>query len=129
MSVFPRRAPLADAVALVVFATIGLLAHHKGISATGYARGALPLLAGWLAAGLVLGLYGRPSATRLVATWLVGISLGVGIRALALGVLDGEQATFLGVALAFTLFFVVVGRLALSLVPDQARAERCRWRR
>jgi hypothetical protein len=111
---------LSDTVAIVLFVTIGLLSHHKGLSATGYMRDALPLLAGWFGAALFFGLYRQPTLVKLLATWIIGVALGVGIRALALGELgEGKQAVFLGVALAFTLLFVLALRSGLSLAIRQ----------
>lgn len=110
-----RPGPLAvaaDAVAIVVFVTIGLASHGKSISAAGYARDALPLLGCWFAAALAFRLYVRPSRRALLGTWLAGIAAGVGVRALVVDDASGEQLTFLGVALAFTLLFVLVARAA-----------------
>jgi len=116
--VFRRRSrvwPAADAAALVAFAVVGLLSHHGTVTAAGLAHDALPLLAGWFAAALVFRLYTRPSVSRLLATWACGVTAGVVLRALVLGrTLNGHEAAFLGVALAFTLLFVVVLRLAAA---------------
>jgi hypothetical protein len=115
---FRRRSrawPASDAVALVVFAVVGLLSHHGTVTAAGLAHDALPLLAGWFAAALVFRLYTRPSVTRLLATWACGVTAGVLLRALVLGrPLNGHEAAFLGVALSFTLLFVVALRLAVA---------------
>lgn len=112
-----RLWPLADAIALVAFAVVGLLSHRGTVTAPGLARDALPLLGGWFAAALVFRLYRRPSPTRLLATWACGITAGVLVRALVLGhALDGHEAAFLAVALAFTLLFVLVARAVLALV-------------
>jgi hypothetical protein len=114
----PSRAwPVSDAVALVAFAVVGLLSHHGTVTAAGLAHDALPLLAGWFAAALVFRLYTRPSVWRLLATWACGVTAGVLLRALVLGrTLNGHEAAFLGVALTFTLLFVVVLRLAVAAV-------------
>ena len=101
----------ADAVAIVVFATIGLISHHKGISLRGYARDALPIMAGWFGAAILFRTYVTHRQTRVLATWLVGVTAGVLVRALILGhSLNGKEATFLGVALVFVLLFVYVLR-------------------
>ena len=113
------RAAYADGVAIVAFVTIGLASHGKGLTAAGYARDALPLLGCWFAAAVAFGLYRRPSRRRFVATWLVGVAAGVGVRALVVGDASGEQVTFLGVALTFTLLFVLAARAAASLVLRQ----------
>ena len=113
----PRLLPVADALGIVVFATVGLLSHDHALSATGYARDALPVLGGWFAAALAFGAYRRPSWRMLLATWIVGVPVGIAIRALVLGrAFDGDQAIFLGIALAFTLLFVLALRTALRLV-------------
>jgi hypothetical protein len=105
--------PVSDAVAIVAFATVGLLSHDHTLGVSGYARDALPLLGGWFAAAFAFGLYRRPSAKTLLATWAVGVPLGVLVRALVLGRdLDGGQAVFLAIALAFTLLFVLAFRVA-----------------
>ncbi len=121
LTVIPTRPPialaLADAAALVLFSVVGLLSHEGGLSAAGLARDALPLLAGWFAAALLFGTYTRRSLRTLLLAWAVGVPLGVGLRALLLGrAFDGREAAFLGVALAFTLLFVLALRAALGLV-------------
>jgi hypothetical protein len=116
----PRQArllPLADALGILAFATVGLLSHDHALSLSGYARDALPVLGGWYAAALVFGAYRTPSARTLLLTWIVGVPLGLLVRALALGRdFDGGQAVFLGITLAFTLLFVVGFRAAFALL-------------
>jgi hypothetical protein len=118
LAAFSRRGwmwPAADAVALLAFSVVGLLSHHGTVTARGLAHDALPLLGGWFAAALVFRLYTRPSLGRLLATWACGVTAGVAVRALVLGrSFDGHEAAFLGVALAFTLLFVLVLRVALA---------------
>ncbi len=111
----PPLAAGADAAAIVVLTLIGLLSHHGALNGRGFARDAVPLLAGWFAAALLVRLYTRPALRRLVATWLLGITAGVAIRAAILGrTHPGKEAAFLGVALAFTAVFVLVARLAAA---------------
>jgi hypothetical protein len=113
----PRVLALTDAAAILVFATIGLLSHDKGLSASGYARDWLPLLAGWYAAALLFRLYSRPRLRALLETWLVGITAGVLLRALVLGrALNGKEAAFLVVSLVMSLIFIGVLRTAVGLV-------------
>jgi hypothetical protein len=106
----------ADALALVAFVTVGLASHGKGLSATGYARDALPLLGGWFAAAALFRLYSRPSGRALAATWLAGITAGVLVRSLVLFRIDRDDAVFLPVALCFTLLFVLGFRLLVASV-------------
>jgi Protein of unknown function (DUF3054) len=125
VAAFRRRSrlwPASDAVALVVFAVVGLLSHHGAVSGRGLARDALPLAGCWFAAALGFRLYTKPSALRLLATWAVGIAAGVLVRALVLGhALNRHEAAFLGVALAFTLLFVVVLRVGIGAVRKESR--------
>ena len=121
LTVIPNRPPgvlaLADAAALVLFSVVGLLSHDGAVSASGLARDALPLLAGWFAAALLFRTYRRRSARALLLTWIVGVPLGVALRAVVLGrALEGREAAFLAVALTFTLVFVLALRVVLGLV-------------
>ena len=107
----------ADAAAIIVFVTIGLISHHKGLGPRGYARDALPILGGWFGAAVVFRTYRAHRTTRVLATWLVGVSAGVIVRALILGhALNGDEAEFLGITLAFVLLFVYVARSLVGVV-------------
>ena len=101
-----RRTALVDGVALAAFAVIGVLTH--GSSITALIRDLLVFLGCWFAVALALRLYLRPSWTRLLATWLAGITAAVLIRAAIVGHWAGD---FYGIALAFTLLFVLAARL------------------
>jgi hypothetical protein len=94
-----------DAAALLVFVVVGVLTHDA--SAVAFVRDALCILGGWFAAALVFRLYVRAGRWRLAATWLVGVSIGVLIRAAIVGHVAYD---FWGVALAFTALFVLAGR-------------------
>ena len=109
-------AVVADVIALLVFVTIGLVNHHGGISAADYARDAIPLAGCWLLAGGAFDLYKRPRLHALLGTWLVGVTIGVLVRALVRWHIDGGDAVFLAVGLCFTLLFVVVARIAASFM-------------
>jgi hypothetical protein len=123
VAIEPRRRlllPLADGLAIVAFAVVGLLSHDHELSAGGFARVALPLLGGWFAAALLFGAYRRPSTRTLLLTWAVGVPLGILVRALVLGrSFDGGQAVFLGIALAFTLLSVLAFRAALAALESR----------
>jgi hypothetical protein len=103
---------LSDALAIVAFATVGLLSHRHALSASGYAEDALPLLGGWFAAGALFRLYRGGGRTALVATWAVGVPVGVVVRALVLG--HAVSVAFLVVSLVFVGLFVAGLRLALG---------------
>src|SRR5262249_22256227 len=94
---------LSDAAALLVFVTIGLLSHHGGVSASGYARDALPFLGCWFAAAYLFGLYRRPTRGALLRTWVVGVTAGVVVRQLVLWSFGWDDLVFLMIALCFTL--------------------------
>jgi hypothetical protein len=103
------RLALAGVVAIVVFATIGQLSHHGGVSAGGYAADTLPLAGAWVAIAWRTG--------RFVPTWLGGVTAGIAIRALILGHERWSELSFLCVALAFVgavsgLLLVALRRLA-----------------
>jgi Protein of unknown function (DUF3054) len=112
-----RRTAIADGAALAVFTVVGVLTH--GSSATALARDLLAFLGCWFAAALVLRLYAHPSRTRLLATWLLGITAAVLIRAAIVGHWAGD---FYGVALGFTLLFVLAAR-ALMIKSHARRAD------
>ncbi len=121
----PRVAAAADAAAIVVFVTIGLVSHDHGLHATGYARDALPFLGCWFAAALAFRLYRRPSAGRLAATWAVGVPAAVLLRALVLGrPLGGKEAAFLVVSLVTIGLLVLALRGAVTLLLSRARPVR-----
>jgi hypothetical protein len=108
------RFALADAAALLLFTTIGLISH--GFELGGYARDALPLLAAWFAVALAIRLYARPSWRRVLLCWIVAIPLGWLVRGLVLGRdFNGGQFVFLGITLVFSLAFVAGLRLAARL--------------
>jgi hypothetical protein len=78
------------------------------VSATAFVRDALCLVAAWFAVAAAVRLYPRFAWWRLAATWLIGISVGVLVRAAIVGHLAVD---FWAVALAFTALFVLAGRL------------------
>jgi hypothetical protein len=118
----PRFAIACDTAAIVVFAVIGNLSHHGDVSVRGLARDVLPLLGGWLAAALMFGLYRQPTLWRLAATWLVGVTAGVVVRAAILGHTNaGKGASFLAVALVFTLLFSLAARALTTRMGQRAR--------
>jgi len=122
LALSPPLATGADAAAIVVFTLIGLLSHRGGVSGRGLARDLLPLLGGWFAVALLVRLYTRPALRRLIATWLVGITGGVVIRAAILGHTNvGKEVAFLGVALGFTAVFVLAARLAATTASARRR--------
>jgi hypothetical protein len=94
-----RRTAIADAIALTVFVVIGVLTHESSVTAL--VRDLLLFLGCWFAAALTL--------RRLLPTWLIGVTAAVLIRAAIVG---HFAADFYGIALAFTLLFVLIARAA-----------------
>ena len=112
----PALLAACDGAAIVVFVTIGLLSHQRGLSASGYARDTLPLAGGWFTAAALFHPYADQRLRPTLATWACGIPAGVLVRALALGKpLDGNEAAFLGVCLATIGLLVLIERGALML--------------
>ena len=123
-SIRPALLAVSDAVAIVAFVTVGLVSHRHGVSATGYARDALPILGAWFGVALLVRTYRVGGWRRLLATWVVGVPLGVLIRALVLGrSLNGDELAFLGVALVFSLAFVLALRTMVGLVRTRRVAK------
>jgi hypothetical protein len=115
---------MQDATAIVVFAVIGMLSHDGAIFAAGFARDALPLLVGWFAVAVIIGTYRHPTRSRLLATWAIGIPLGVLIRGFALGRhLDGSQLAFLTTTLVFSGLLLMAFR-ALAVVARKRMGPR-----
>jgi hypothetical protein len=116
------RPALADAAAILVFVTIGLVSHHDTLGASGYARDALPFLCCWFGAALAFRLYTAPGRWRLAATWAVGVPAAVLVRGLALGRSpNGGQAAFLLVSLVTIGVLVAAARLVLRLLDSRTR--------
>ena len=88
-----RSLALAGTLAILLFATIGQLSHHGGVSLGGYAADSLPFIGAWLALAWW--------TKRFLPTWLVGVTAGVAIRAVVLSHYRWSELSFLAVALVF----------------------------
>ena len=112
-----RPAALMDALAIVVFVSIGIATHDAGFTLHEISTTAIPFLGAWFALAWALRLYRRPRWSALVVTWLLAIPAGAVLRsALRGGPWDDRLLVFAMVALAFSGLFVVVGRLVLALL-------------
>jgi hypothetical protein len=111
-SVRARVALAADLVALAAFVVIGVRSHHEATRLEVLLRNAVPFGGAWLVVAAVLRTYRPPSTFRLVKTWSIAVPAAVVLRTLWVG---SEGTTkilvFLGVAMAFTLALLIVGRL------------------
>jgi len=118
---FPRVPPwlvaAADGVAILAFTIIGVVSHRGALPPSALAEDALPLLGGWFAAALAFHLYGRPTWRAFLLTWVIGIPVGVLVRAAALGRLDEpRQLAFLVTTLVLSLVFVLAARALVAVL-------------
>jgi hypothetical protein len=106
-----RLLPILDATALLLFVAIGLAQHDEGAAATLLLRNVVPLFAAWFLVARVAGTYSRPGIRTLLTTWAIAIPVGLLLRTAWVGSPHGlEILVFLGVGLAFTLLFLLIGR-------------------
>lgn len=92
----------ADALALLLFAVVGVLTHGAGFGA--FVRDAGCLLVGWFAVGLV--------ARRLLVQWLLGVALALALRALLVG--HAPPLAFVLTTYAFVAAFVYAVRFSAT---------------
>ena len=116
---FPQVPPwlvaAADGVAILAFTIIGVVSHRGALPPSALAEDALPLLGGWFAAALAFRLYARPRWRTFLLTWVIGIPVGVLVRAAALGRLDEpRQLAFLVTTLVLSLVFVLAARALVA---------------
>ena len=106
-----RMLAIADAVALASFVAVGLRSHRLGAIAEIAARNAVPLAVAWVAVALAVGTYRRRDLASLVLTWALAVPTALLVRTWWVGSPQGSRiAVFLGVGLAFTLLFLLIGR-------------------
>jgi len=118
-----RSVAVIDAVALVAFVVVGVIQHDEGLAFAGLVRTGVPLLVAWFAVALAVGTHRRVGWGTLVATWALAVPLGLVARSVIRGGPWGRGLLiFGGIAMAFTLLFLVAGRMALWM------AERIRTR-
>lgn len=117
----------SDAVAIALFAVIGVLSHDHGLTFVRFLRDAGPVGGGWFVGAALFGAYRRPGWRTLLPTWLVGVTGGVLVRAGILGrAVDGKQAAFLVTTLIFSLLLVLGLRLLRWLVAARIPGEQAR---
>ena len=106
-----RWLAIGDAAAIVLFVIVGLTNHDEGVTLSGIARTALPILAAWFAVSYFTKTYVRPGLRTLLATLVIAVPIGVAIRAIALHrAADDSQVTFGIVAMIATLVFLLAWR-------------------
>jgi glycopeptide antibiotics resistance protein len=107
---------IADAAALIVFVLIGISGHRAG-TMEGFLRNAVPLLGVWFLVAWLAHTYRRPGWRSLLRNWIVAVPVGLLVRTLIVGSPKGARILVLiAVGLAFTLVFLVLGRLLARLL-------------
>lgn len=108
---------MVDAFALIAFVIVGIRSHYESGAAELVLRNAVPLLVAWFGAAVVVGTYRRPSTRTLLITWVLAVPVGLVVRSLIIGAPTGSRlVTFLGIGLAFTLLFLLIGRLLARVI-------------
>jgi glycopeptide antibiotics resistance protein len=108
--------PIADAAALIVFVIVGVSGNRAG-TMEGFLRTAVPLLGVWFLVAWLAHTYRRPGWRSLLRNWIVAVPVGLLVRTLIVGSPKGARIlVFIAVGLAFTLVFLVLGRLLARLI-------------
>src|SRR5207253_7726514 len=111
ISISPGVLAAGDGAAIVIFVLVGLVNHEHGITVSGLARTALPILGAWFAMAPFAGTYKRPGVRTLLATWIIAVPVGVAIRAVLLHRSANESQVAFGiVALVVTLGLLLAWR-------------------
>lgn len=110
-----RRARLTfalDLVALALFVLAGMRNHRTGSQLDVFLRNAVPVTVAWLVLSVPWRTYRPVSLARLALTWITAVPLGLLVRTWWVGSPTGGRiVVFLGVGMAFTALFLVVGRV------------------
>jgi glycopeptide antibiotics resistance protein len=107
---------LSDAVALVVFVLVGI-SGHRASTVEGFLKNAVPLLGVWFLIAWFAHTYRRPGWRSLLRNWIVAVPVGLLVRTLIVGSPKGARIlVFMAVGLAFTLVFLILGRLLARLL-------------
>jgi Protein of unknown function (DUF3054) len=113
---------VADAAALVVFVLVGIRSHHEVGALDLFLRNAVPLEVAWFAVSTVAATYRRPGIRTLLWTWVVAVPAGLIVRSIWVGSPTGSRLlVFVGIGMAFTLVFLLVGRGVVGLIDRRRR--------
>jgi DUF3054 family protein len=109
---------VADVAALLIFTVIGLINHKDGITVKGVLEVMLPIVIVGAVAALLFDTYRRPGVKTLLPTWLVSVPSGILIRKALFDTPSswGSTGIFIGVALVFTLIFLLAARLGVGFL-------------
>lgn len=112
-----------DLIALVLFVLAGMRNHRTGSQLEIFLRNAVPVMVAWVALAVVWRTYRPVSLLRLAVTWVTAVPAGLLVRTAWVGSPTGGRiAVFLGVGMAFTALFLLIGR-GLSSVLGRRLAE------
>jgi hypothetical protein len=110
-----------DAIAILLFAVIGLSNHREGITVAGLARNALPIIAVWFAIAPLVHTYSSPGFRTMLVSWAISVPVGVAIRAAVLRRdADSSQLVFGLITLVTTLVLLSAWRLMASWLTSRA---------
>ena len=89
-----------------------MTSHRTGTAAAIFLRNTVPVVLAWIGASRLLATYRPPAFTSLFATWALAVPAGIVVRSAIAGSLAEHRFwVFLGVAMAFTLLSLGVGRV------------------
>ena len=104
--------PLADLLALLAFAALGVYSHQGALAFTDLLRAAWPFLLAWVLVAPFTGTWRDAGLAPLVVTWAIAVPTGWLVRLLAYAEpLDGTRLLFLATSLGFSLPFLLLFRL------------------
>lgn len=113
-----------DLTALVVFVLAGMRNHRTGSQLEILLRNAVPVLVAWVALSLAWRTYRPATLARLALTWATAVPVGLLARTWWVGSPTGGRiAVFLGVGMAFTALFLVLGRGLGALIGRRLTPE------
>jgi hypothetical protein len=109
---------VVDGIALLSFVLAGIREHGETEAGSVLLRNAVPLLVVWFLLSFPLRTYREPGLRTLLRTWISAVPVALLIRTLWVGDPTGARIViFLGVGLAFTLLFLVIGRSLIRILP------------
>ena len=112
---FARATLTGDLVGLIAFLVVGLDRHGEDVAARFLALAGI-FAAAWLVTAWFLGTYRPPTHVRLLLTLLLGIPLGVVVRATFVQAWTAREIlTFAGVAIVFGALFIGTARVLTGL--------------
>jgi len=105
---------IGDVAALLVFTLIGLANHKDGITAVTVLKVMGPLVITGAIATAICGTYRTPGFRTLIPAWLLTIPIAILFRKAFFHTPATWRSTgiFMGVALVFTLLFLIASRFA-----------------